>query len=101
MAEFTDTCPECGCEYRNYDEPIAYRKRCSVVCDVRAGMAAAEPDAAPPAIGCSGLAAVWCPVHGDCTCPRDVGLLPMDHPDCPLHAHGSFHAEPAKGGGRG
>lgn len=39
---------------------------------------------------CSGVAATWCPVHGDCTCGRDY----EDPGDCPLHAFDSEHAEP-------
>lgn len=51
---------------------------------------------------CTGLAASWCPVHGDCLCPRapDGEPLPsawygersLDDPGCPLHAPGSSHA---------
>jgi hypothetical protein len=40
---------------------------------------------------CTGVAAMWCPNHGDCTCPE-----PEDErsdPDCPLHAVSSTHAE--------
>lgn len=54
---------------------------------------------------CTGIAAVWCPVHGDCTCPvydgsehARVGLWVgerwLDHPNCPLHSPDSSHAEP-------
>jgi hypothetical protein len=49
--------------------------------------AAAEPD-------CTGVTATWCPVHGDCRCPRyeHNGYIPaMDDPDCPLHAPESLH----------
>lgn len=43
---------------------------------------------------CSGLAASWCPVHGDCTCPtRDAdGERSLDGAGCCLHAPSSGHA---------
>lgn len=38
---------------------------------------------------CTGLAAFWCPVHGDCACPEpDISL---DDDDCPLHSRHSPH----------
>lgn len=40
---------------------------------------------------CTGLAAVWCHLHGDCVCPDRAEAL--DDPDCPLHSTGSSHAE--------
>lgn len=40
---------------------------------------------------CSGIAAVWCPVHGDCTCKDRENSL--DDGTCPLHAWDSTHAE--------
>lgn len=69
---------------------------------------------------CTGIAASWCPVHGDCTCPRDEygeieshyeGGLVRIHGSrligwsetaihvthwamaCPLHGQSSEHAE--------
>ena len=45
MAAFVDVCPECGREYTNYDDRIAYRPWCSVVCEVRRSHAAEQ---APP-----------------------------------------------------
>lgn len=39
---------------------------------------------------CEGVSAAWCPNCGDCICDREEG---MDHPDCPLHAPDSPHAE--------
>ena len=39
---------------------------------------------------CTDLAAVWCPVHGDCDCPD---VYPGDDPGCPLHAPTSTHAD--------
>lgn len=50
---------------------------------------------------CTGLAASWCPVHGDCTCPRredgepipaDEGGYDLAAPGCPLHDEASSHA---------
>lgn len=58
---------------------------------------------------CTGVAAAWCPIHGDCICPsgddgshvhyaacdvatgRAVELRAHD-PACPLHAPASLHA---------
>lgn len=46
---------------------------------------------------CTGLAASWCPVHGDCTCPRyeDSSFVDgnLDSPRCPLHGTDSAHGE--------
>ena len=39
---------------------------------------------------CSGLAASWCPVHGDCSCPTGHQF---EWPTCPLHGHESTHDE--------
>lgn len=46
------------------------------------------------------LAAAWCPVHGDCTCPvygLGVDVDPeerhLDAPTCPLHSPTSTHPE--------
>ena len=44
----------------------------------------------PGIVVCTGLTAAWCPIHGDCVCDREQS---MDHPDCPLHAPESPHAE--------
>lgn len=40
---------------------------------------------------CTGVAANWCPIHGDCTCadPDDKNDL-----DCPLHSPDCDHAKP-------
>lgn len=40
---------------------------------------------------CTGVAAVWCPHHGDCTCTdRESGLYERH---CPLHGMDSTHAD--------
>lgn len=57
----------------------------------RARALLSPPPPAASAMGCTGLTARWCPVHGACSCPRDGDL---DSPSCPLHAPGSDHAEP-------
>lgn len=52
------------------------------------------------ATNCTGLTALWCPTHGDCTCPpmfetgsgRPEGRT-LNHPQCPLHSTASSHAE--------
>lgn len=66
---------------------------------------------------CTGIAASWCPVHGDCTCPRnedgeiewhyEAGYVPLHgflawdetarhvshyDDDCPIHGAASEHA---------
>ncbi len=38
---------------------------------------------------CTGVAARWCPIHGDCEC----GEEDMDQAHCPLHSPTSTHAE--------
>lgn len=51
---------------------------------------------------CTGIAASWCPVCGDCACPRTVDGERIDNEgadDCPLHAASSAHAS-AEGGAR-
>lgn len=50
---------------------------------------------------CTGVAASWCPAHGDCTCPEvgDRGERDMSGDfacTCPLHTMTSDHAEPAQ-----
>lgn len=44
---------------------------------------------------CTGITAVWCPLHGQCMCPEDEdGILEWgSNPDCPIHAEDSNHAE--------
>lgn len=44
---------------------------------------------------CTGVAARWCPVHGDCSCDGDEADPDerYDDPRCPLHATTSSHAE--------
>jgi len=39
---------------------------------------------------CTGVAARWCPIHGDCECDQED-----DHndPECPLHSPTSTHAD--------
>jgi hypothetical protein len=45
---------------------------------------------------CTGIAAVWCPNHGDCNCPEEEnGERCLDFPACPLHNANSDHAENA------
>lgn len=60
------------------------------VCDlVSADEAQGLLDAATsPNAECTGVAAGWCPVHGDCTCAVD-----REDSTCPLHAATSTHAE--------
>lgn len=45
---------------------------------------------------CTGVAASWCPVHGDCTCPEPetpTASKSFDDPSCPLHSSSSSHAD--------
>lgn len=52
---------------------------------------------------CTGLAATWCPVHGDCLCPPRPagegapGERSLEDPMCPLHGDASTHAEVGAG----
>lgn len=58
----------------------------------------ANPSLHRSPIDCTGLAAAWCPKHGDCTCPvGDDGIsrYALDHPSCPLHGLDSDHCEDA------
>lgn len=44
---------------------------------------------------CTGIAASWCPIHGDCLCPRNEDGEPesdLNYDGCPLHAPSSSHA---------
>lgn len=46
---------------------------------------------------CTGVAASWCPIHGDCTCPDRADPTEgrdMNSETCPLHSSDSTHAEP-------
>lgn len=43
---------------------------------------------------CTGLAAKWCPIHGDCTCPNNNGYYAaLDRWDCPLHGAQNDHPD--------
>ena len=42
-------------------------------------------------IRCTGIAAVWCPIHGDCSCPCREDE--MDDEECPLHSRESSHPD--------
>ena len=57
--------------------------------------AVAEGDEVREAAECTGIAASWCPVHGDCRCPRnkDGERIYSSHPKCPLHGPESTHAD--------
>lgn len=41
---------------------------------------------------CTGVAARWCPIHGDCTDRGEKQDGHCDDPQCPLHGHYSQHA---------
>lgn len=52
-----------------------------------------------PKVECTGISASWCPVCGDCTCPRDEdggcmqdGFDVVEDSECPLHGMQSTHA---------
>jgi hypothetical protein len=62
-----------------------------------------------PTDACTGIAASWCPIHGDCTCPKEAsgepirdilgGRIQVRHdPECPLHCAGTTHATTLHGG---
>lgn len=46
---------------------------------------------------CTGVSAIWCPVHGDCTCAGRDAAYParadLNDEKCPLHGSHSNHAE--------
>jgi hypothetical protein len=39
---------------------------------------------------CTGVAARWCPIHGDCECSEEDDY---NDQECPLHSIRSTHAE--------
>jgi len=46
---------------------------------------------------CTGIAASWCPIHGDCKCPTDEnGERWEEDEKCPLHGSGSTHGDDAR-----
>ena|SRR5688572_26032182 len=54
-------------------------------------------------VTCSGVAAVWCPIHGECTCSHVVNAhgdwygRGRENPKCPLHGRDSTHGEHPRG----
>lgn len=44
-------------------------------------------------LGCTGITAAWCPVHGDCRCPDRESGGDLDDPSCPLHGADGHHGE--------
>lgn len=52
---------------------------------------ARDAAAAQPTPVCTGLAARWCEIHGDCTCPEDAAL---NSHGCPLHGANTKHGDP-------
>lgn len=47
---------------------------------------------------CSGIAATWCPIHGDCTCRQRLKATGVDarmwqRETCPLHGTTSTHPD--------
>ena len=46
---------------------------------------------------CTGIAASWCPNHGDCSCPTDENgnRWDLNGRTCPLHGEDSDHFERA------
>lgn len=59
---------------------------------------AGEPELEAPLIEpaqpeCTGFAATWCPIHGDCRCPKleDGSRNEDEYEGCPLHADDSAH----------
>lgn len=62
----------------------------ALVFDVRWRLAHAQ--GAPRTVQCTGIAAVWCPVHGHCRCASDEnGERSLCDADCPLHSIQSDH----------
>jgi len=45
-------------------------------------------------VACTGISASWCPICGDCTCPRDdCGERVRRGDDCPLHGREGAHPD--------
>lgn len=49
-------------------------------------------------VECTGVAAVWCPIHGDCTCRKRLKASGASgefwgRDDCPLHGTASSHPD--------
>lgn len=66
--------------------------------DLLAGVERMRRDRARESSSCTGVAASWCPVCGDCTCPvADDGVTRpnLDGEDCRLHGKDSDHCERA------
>lgn len=62
----------------------------SALADVEAPGPAALPGE------CSGIAASWCPAHGNCSCPRDEEGVRTENrsaTECPLHGKASNHGD--------
>lgn len=60
------------------------------------------PDAPQrPDTRCTGIAASWCPVHGECSCPKQEKTGEpvwrngerVENEACPLHGRGNNHAK--------
>src|SRR5262245_50880311 len=49
----------------------------------------------PRLVYCTGIAASWCPLCGDCVCPRAESGDRLERGDaaCPLHREGSTHGD--------
>jgi hypothetical protein len=39
---------------------------------------------------CTGISAIWCPLHGDCSCKNECD---KNDDDCPLHSRHSNHGD--------
>lgn len=60
---------------------------------LHAGETVEDVEMAPAQPECTGWAASWCPVHGDCACERDPSGERIDamRDRCPLHADDAAH----------
>jgi hypothetical protein len=102
----------CGCTDQSYC--TAHAREALVSGDRPAASSLATNalrESIAPSTDCTGIAATWCPLHGDCSCPREEDGSPvMFHgpfghgsqvvhdDDCPLHGTGSLHATTVHGG---
>ena len=77
--------------------PMSVLKR--IERDLRDALERTDPPTATakPAEVCTGIAATWCPVHGDCTCPHcddnPYADRTLTDESCPLHSSSSTHGE--------
>lgn len=82
----------------DHDARGGHHEACDVFQRAPDGGPSQKPCNCRPYLGapeCTGIAASWCPIHGDCNCPDRETMGHLDGEDCPLHNHQSTHGETA------